>query len=225
MKVSLPLMVLVTVISLSTPVFSQSGETTVDYQKGDRIAATIELPYSASVVEDAIKIYMEKRGGKSDHIKSFDVYRNTRLDENDAELVDVHYKVDRKIFKERESTVVYLLLGRPGENIGARTIEDRFKVSDSKELLNRMAPYIDAYNLDVQIKKQEEVVKKSEKRLLNLKDDQYDLEKKLRSLQDKITQNKNDQQVQTEDLNRQKDALNVILNKKEVSQGSKLTKQ
>ena len=108
---------------------------------------------------------------------------------------------------------------------GARTIDDRFKVSDSKELLNRIAPYIDAYNLDVQIKKQEEVVKKSEKRLLNLKDDQYDLEKRLKSVQDKITQNKNDQLLQTEDLNRQKDTLNAILNKKEVSQGNKLSKQ
>jgi hypothetical protein len=225
MKLSLPLMVLVTVISLSTPVFSQSGETTVDYQKGDRVAATIEFPYSAEIVEDAIKQYMERKGGKSDHIKSFDVYRNTRLDENDPEIVDVHFKVDRKIFKERESSVVFLLLGRPGENIGARTIDDRFKVSDSKELLNRIAPYIDLYNLDVQIKKQEEVVKKSEKRLLNLKDDQYDLEKRLKTLQDKITQNKNDQLLQTEDLNRQKESLNVILNKKEVSQGNKLSKQ
>ncbi len=225
MKLSLPLMVIVTVISLSTPVFSQSGEITVEYQKGDRIAATIEFPYSASVVEDAIKMYMEKKGGKSDHIKSFDVYRNTRLDENDPEIVDVHFKVDRKIFKERESSVVFLLLGRPGENIGARAIDDRFKVSDSKELLNRMAPYIDAYHLDVQIKKQEEVVKKSEKRLLHLKDDQYDLEKRMKSLQDKITQNKNDQLLQSEDLNRQKDTLNAILNKKEISQGSKLTKQ
>ncbi len=61
MKVSLPLMVMVTVISLSTRAFSQSGETTVDYQKGDRIAATIELPYSAEIVEDAIKQYMEKK--------------------------------------------------------------------------------------------------------------------------------------------------------------------
>lgn len=218
-------MVLVTVISCSSPAFSQAGETRVEYQKGDRVAATIELPYTAEVVEDAIKQYMSKKGGKSDHIKSFDVYRSTRLDENDAEIVDVHFKVDRKIFKERESSVIYLLIGRPGENISARTIDDRFKVTDSKELLNRMAPYIDAYNLDVQIKKQEDVVKKSEKRLLNLKDDQYDLEKRLKTLQDKIAQNKNDQTLQTEDLNRQKDTLNAILNKKEVSGGAKLSKQ
>jgi len=224
MKVSLPLMVLVTVISLSSPVFSQSGETKVEYQKSDKVAATIELPYSSEIVEDAIKEYMEKKGGKSDHVKSFDVYRNTKLDQTDAEIVDVHFKVERKIVKERESCVVYLLIGRPGENIGARTEDDRFKVNDAKELLNRMAPYIDAYNLDVLVKKQEEVVKKSEKRLLNLKDDQYDLEKRLKALQDKIAQNKSDQQLQTDDLTRQKDTLNTILNKKEVTAG-KLSRQ
>lgn len=223
MKVSLPLMVLVTVITLSTPVFSQSGETNVEYQKSDKIAATIELPYTASVVEDAIAEYMGKKGGKSDHYKSFDIYRNTRLDDKDPEIVDVHYRVDRKVVKDHETAVVYLLLARPGENVGARSSDDRFKVTESKELLNTMAPYIDAYNLDVQIKLQQEVVKKSEKKLLNLKDDQYDLEKKLKNLQEKIAQNKNDQLLQTEDLNRQRDALNAIQTRKEVSQG-KLSK-
>jgi hypothetical protein len=219
MKISLPLMVLVTFISLSSPVFSQSGETKVEYQKSDKIAATIELPYSSEVVEDAIKEYMGKKGGKSDRVKSFDVFRNARLAENDPEIVDVHFKVDRKIVKERETSIVYLLIGRPGENVGARTSDDRFKVRDAKELLNTMAPYIDGYNLEVQIKKQEEVVKKSEKRLLHLKDDQYDLEKKLKALQDKLTQNKNDQLLQTEDLNRQKDTLSAIQNKKDITQG------
>ena len=81
MKVSLPLMVIVTVILLNSPVFSQSGETKVEYQKSDKIAAIIELPYSSEVVEDAIKEYMGKKGGKSDRVKSFDVYRNARLAE------------------------------------------------------------------------------------------------------------------------------------------------
>ncbi|MBO9199100.1 MULTISPECIES: hypothetical protein [Niastella] len=224
MKVSLPLMVLVTVITVSTPVFSQSGETKIEFQKGDKVSAIIELPYSARVVEEAIQQWMEKKGGKSDRVKSFDVFRNTRLDKDEPEIVDVYYKVDRKVAKDKETATVYLLIGRPGENVGLRTEDDHFKIAESKELLNKMAPYIDAYNLEVQVKLQEEVVKKSEKKLLNLKDDQYDLEKKIKNLQDKLAQNKNDQQVQTDDLNRQKEALNVIQNKKDTSQG-KLSKQ
>ncbi|OQP47107.1 hypothetical protein A4H97_06235 [Niastella yeongjuensis] len=225
MKVSLPLMVLVTVITLSTPVFSQSGETKVEFQKGDKISAIIELPYTARVVEDAIQEYMEKKGGKSDRVKSFDVYRNSRLDKDEPEIVDVYYRVDRKVTKDKEAATVYLLIGRPGENVGARAEDDHFKIAESKELLNKMAPFIDAYNLDVQIKLQEDVVKKSEKKLLSLKDDQSDLEKKIKSLQDKLAQNKNDQQLQTDDLNRQKEALNLIQNKKDTSNQGKLSKQ
>jgi len=219
MKVSLPIMVIVTVIFLNTPVFSQSGETKVEYQRSDKLAASIEFPYTSEVVEDAIKEFMEKKGGKSDHVKSFEVYRNTHVAENDPEICDVHFKVDRKVVKERETCIVYMLIGRPGENVGARTADDRFKITESKELLNKIAPYVDAYNLEVQIKKQEEVVKKSEKRLLNLKDDQYDLEKRLKALQDKLTQNKNDQLFQNEDLTRQKESLSTIQNKKDISQG------
>src|SRR5204862_7701026 len=105
-------------------------------------------------------------------------------------------------------------IGRPGENIAVRTSDDRFKVSEAKELLNRMQPGIEAYNLNVEIKKQEDQVKKAEKRLLNLKDDQMDLEKKLKALQDKLAQNKNDQNLQTDELNRQKGFLLAIQSQK-----------
>ena len=62
MKVSLPLMVLVTVLSLSSPVFSQSGETKVEFQKGDKVSAIIELPYTARVVEDAVPYLVDRNG-------------------------------------------------------------------------------------------------------------------------------------------------------------------
>lgn len=218
MKLSLPLPVLLLTSFLHTAVFSQSGEGKIEYQKGDKIAAVIELPYSSSVVEDGIKEYMEKKGAKTDRSKGFDVYRNAHV--LMGELCDVHCKVERKIERDRESSIVYMLIGRPGENIGARPADDRFKVSEAKELLNNMAPSIDAYNLDVQIKQQQEQVKKAEKKLLNLKDDQYDLEKRVKNLQDKLASNKNDQLLQTEELNKQKDALNVMLNKKAITQGT-----
>jgi hypothetical protein len=219
MKLSLPLICLLTTTIFHTTVFSQSGEGKIEYQKGNKVAAVIELPYTSNIVEDAIKQYMEKKGAKSDRYKSFDVYRNTHLLENDPEMLDVHCKVERKIEKDRESSIVYVLIGRPGENIGVRPSEDRFKVGEAKELLNKMAPSIDAYNLDVKIKMQQEQVKKAEKKLLNLKDDQYDLEKKLKALQEKLAQNKNDQMVQTDELTRQKETLSTILNKRDITLG------
>lgn len=215
MKLSLPLIGLLTTIIFHTPVFSQSGESKIEFQKESKLAAVIELPYTSDIVEGAIKEYMEKKGTKGDRFKSFALFRNTRLDE----MCDVYCKVERKIKNDRESSVVYMLIGRPGENIAVRTADDRFKVSEAKELLNKMAPSVDAYNLDVQIKKQEEQVKKAEKRLLSLKDDQYDLEKRIKALQDKLALNKNDQLVQTEELTKQKEALNIIVQKKDITMG------
>jgi hypothetical protein len=208
---------LLTVLCLTwhCSVFSQSGESKIDYQKGAKIAAILEMPYAAELVEDAIKDYMEKKGAKSDRHKSFAVYRNSRINEDQNELCDVHCKVERKAQKNRESCIIYMIIGRPGENIAVRPSDDRFKVAEAKELLNRMAPAIDAYKIDVDIKRQEELVKKTEKKLLSLKDDQYDLEKKLKALQVKLEQNKNDQLVQNDELVRQKEVLNSIMSKKQ----------
>jgi hypothetical protein len=217
MKLSLPLAILAFSSFLQNPVFSQSGEGKIEYQKGDKVAAVIELPYSYMIVEGGIKEFMEKKGGTNSRSKGFEVYRSTHA--LDGELCDIHCKVDRKIESNRESSVIYMLIGRPGENIAARPSTDHFKVDEAKELLNKLASSIDGYSLEVQIKKQEEQVKKAEKRLLSLKDDEYELERKIKALQDKLALNKNDQMVQTEELNKQKDALNVIVNKKEITQG------
>jgi len=221
MKLSLPLAILAFSSFLQSPVFSQSGEGKIEYQKGDKVAAVIELPYAYTIVEGGIKEFMESKGGTNSRYKGFEVYRSTHA--LDGELCDIHCKVDRKIESNRESSVIYMLIGRPGENIAARPSNDHFKVDEAKELLNKLASSIDGYSLEVQIKKQEEQVKKAEKRLLSLKDDQYELERKIKALQDKLALNKNDQMVQTEELNKQKDALNVIVNKKEITQGGPKT--
>lgn len=218
MKASLPLAILLFTIFFHTTVFSQSGESKIEFQKEHKLAATIEFPYTSDIVEGAIKDFMEKKGSKGDRFKSFDLFRNTRLPDIDENL-DVYCKVERKIENDRESSVVYVLMGRPGENIAVRTSEDRFKVTEAKEFLNKLAPSIDAFNLDVQIKKQQEQVRKAEKRLLNLKDDQYELERKIKALQDKLALNKNDQLLQTDELTKQKETLNTIINKKDVTLG------
>src|ERR1044072_1359724 len=123
MKASLPLAILLLSVFIHTTVFSQSGESKVEFQKEHKLAATIELPYTADIVEGAIKDFMEKKGSKGDRFKSFDLFRNTRLPDIDENL-DVYCKVERKIENDRESSVVYVLMGRPGENIGVRSSED-----------------------------------------------------------------------------------------------------
>jgi hypothetical protein len=211
MKPTLPLLTLLAVTTLHVHSYSQAGETKIEYQKGDKIVAALELPYSPDVIQDAVKDAMVKKGCKTDRAKGFDVYRNIRLNEKDQEMSDVHCKVESK---NKDASVLYLLIGRPGENIGVRTTSDRYKIDEAKSLLNHIKPTIDAYNLEVEIRNQEEVVKKWEKRLQNLEEEKQELEKKAKALQDKLEQNRLEQKTQSEETTKQKMMLTVLKQKR-----------
>ena len=132
---------------------SQSYEGTVGYQKKDEKAIIIEFPYPASVVEDAIVDKMEKLGLKKKESKGFLVYKNAILTDISSEPADYMIKVERKSRKDRDESIVYLLISRNDENIIARS--DALINSNAKTFLDRLSPDVDAFNLEVQIKDQE----------------------------------------------------------------------
>jgi hypothetical protein len=211
MKPLLPLLTLLAVTTCSVRTYAQAGEGKVEYQKGDKIAATLNLPYAPEIIEDAVKDALVKKGCKTDRSKGFDVFRNMKLNEREQEMSDVHCRVESN---GKDASVLYLLVGRPGENIGVRTTSDRYKIEEAKSLLNQIKPSIDAYNLEMEIKHQEEVVQKWEKRLQNLEEDKQDLEKKIQSLQDKLEENRLEQKRQAEETTKQKMMLTVLKQKR-----------
>lgn len=215
MKPSLPLQPLLLLLLFYLPSFSQSKTGTVDYSKGEKMAATVDLPYNADVVQEAIKDFLSKKCTKSDRSKGFDIYRYTKLHENDPELNDVHCKVESKGKKDNES-VVYLLIGRPGENISVRTADDYYKHEEAKKLLNQMLPGIEAYKLESEIRDQEEIVRKEEKKLSGLVDDQKDLEKRIKNLQDKLEENKLDQKKLADEAARQRSMLDNMKGRRKI---------
>jgi len=216
MKTSIPFSALLIALLAFNTARSQgyAAEGKIEYQKGDKIAAVLEMPYSTDVVEDAIKEYMDKQGLSRDHSKGFDVFRNAKPRIGDPEISDLHFRVEKKSRKEKEASVVYLLIGRPGENMSLRTGDDRYKIDVAKEYLNRMAPSIDAYNLELEIKSQEEIVKKAEKKKEDLEDDQKDLEKKIKNLQSKLEENKGTQKNQSDEVLKEKTALEMLKGKR-----------
>ena len=96
---------------------AQSYEGTVDYQKKDEKAIIIEFPYPPSVVEDAIISKLEKMGFKKKESKGFLVYKNVVLTDISAEPADYMIKVERKSRKDKDESIVYLLINRNDENI------------------------------------------------------------------------------------------------------------
>ena len=73
-----------------------------------------------------------------------------------------------------------------------------------------LAPDVDAFNLEVQIKDQENTVSKAEKKLKDLQDDQESMEKKIKKLQDDLKENAKDQQNQQKEIEKQKQALESL---------------
>jgi len=194
---------------------AQSYEGTVDYQKKSEKAIIIEFPYPPSAVEDAIIEKMEKLGFKKKESKGFLVYKNVALTDISAEPADYMIKVERKSKKEKDESIVYLLISRNDENIIARS--DALINSNTKTFLNNLSPDIEAYNLEVQIKDQQNTVEKAEKKLKNLQDDKESMEKKIKKLQDDLQENAKDQADQQKDIEKQKQILEALRGKRKIS--------
>lgn len=200
----------------STRVAAQvaATEAKVEHTKGNKIAAVIELPYPVEEVEAAIATHFSKKGGKGDKVKGYQIYRNMKVSDEEVELNDLHFKVERKSRKESNITLVYLLVGRPSENVGARSEVDRHKINEAKAFLNQLTPSVESHHLDVQIKAQEDVMSKSVKKNLQLIDEQKQLEEKIKALQLKLDANKIEQQKQSEELTKQQEVLDAMKSRK-----------
>lgn len=208
----LPLFSLLTLSFTSVAAFAQSNamEGKVTYSKSSKVAAVIEFPYPVEEVEQAIRNMMAEKGQKPDRSKEFLVFRSATLLSHANELHDLHFKVERKSRKDKNSSLVYLVVGRPSENIALRTESDRHKVDEGKELLNNILPHVEKHHLSVQINTQSTSLDKMRKSLKGLESGQIDNEKKLKQLQDKIAKNKQDQEKLRIDIAREEEVLNAM---------------
>jgi peptidoglycan hydrolase CwlO-like protein len=191
---------------------AQSYEGSIDYQKKDQKAMIIEFPYSPSVVEDAIIEKMEKLGYKKKESKGFLVYKDAVISDISAEPADYMIKVERKSRKEKDESIVYLLMNKGEENLIARS--DALVNSNAKTFLNALAPHVEAFNLEREILGQEAVVAKAEKKLRQLIIDQQDMEKKIKKLQDDIKDNQKDQEDQQKQIENQQQTLEAMRGKR-----------
>lgn len=187
-----------------------STEGRVEYQKGYKTAAVIELPYKPDVVENAVKDYMLKRGVKEQKSRGFQAFKGARLSPTDGEVADMYFKVERKSRRDANISNIYLLVGRPNENVALRTAEDRYRVDDARSFLNEMAPAIEAFDLETSISEQEQTVAKVEKKLKSLEDDEKSLQKRISDLQEKLTENRRDQETQRAELSKQRSASDAM---------------
>jgi hypothetical protein len=175
-------------------------EGTIEYQKGVKRAAVIELPFAPDVVEGALKQHLAKTGVKEERLKGMQVFKNARLTPTDGEAADLYFKVEKKSRRDDNSSVVYLIMGRPNENVALRTADDAYRIQDAKAFLGSFQPQAATFELERNISRNEDNIKKSERKMSDLQDDRKRLEKKI--------------QEQEQELNRLKTERESLLGKR-----------
>jgi hypothetical protein len=203
---------LVLFLLFSLAAAAQSYEGSITYLKKDLRSMQIDFPYPSDQVEDVIAQKLEKLGYRKKESKGFLVYKNIVLEDISREPADYLIRIEQKSRKEKDETIVYLIVMHNDENLLDRG--DAIINSNIKTFLNRLAPEVEAYHLEQEIKTQEELVLKAEKKSRNLQEDQQSLEKKIKNLQDDLRDNARDQESQQKELERQRQSLEAMKGKR-----------
>ena len=204
---------------LSSLTFSQAQIGTVEYRKKDRQALVIYSQYPPDLVVDAIMQRMEQAGNKGKEDKAFLSkssvleFKNASIPEFNIRGVDMVFKVEPRNKKEKDESVVYLILMK-GVDDFVTTASDPELIESSKNFLSSHKPRIEAQNLEMEIGKQDEVVRKEEKKLESMLQEQLELEKKVKAFQDKLLLNKKDQESQAALIANQKTILENMKGKR-----------
>lgn len=196
-------------------IYGQAQEGRVEYQNSQQPAAVIELPYAPDLVNAAMNDYLSKKGkSRGNNLKGFTNFRNTQLAKNDSANADLYFRVERKSKQDKETSIISLLLTMPKEGGATANNVHYLNMEQAKIYLNELIPAIEAYNLEVQIKDQNQAVIKAESKYKNLTDDGADLEKKRVTIEKKIQDNKREQQTQATEVENQKQKLMVWINQR-----------
>jgi hypothetical protein len=197
---------------ITSPAFAQAYESSIDYGKKKQDAFVIDYAFSPEAAENAIVAKLEKLGYKPkeekgflNKDKGFKIYKSAYITEANSASLDYLFKVERKSRKDKDEATIYMVMQKDGSNIKSSMTAD--DVDRAKAFLTNLRPNVEAANLELQIKAQEEVVAKAEKKLSSLKTDQVDLEKK-------IAKNKEDQLNTEKDIITQKTSLDTLRSKR-----------
>ncbi len=192
---------------------SQAIYTQADYNKVKKPALLSELPFSDNTVKDAVVDFMKTNGYKQEKNKDYLVFKGVSLSKLGPGQYDLYFKISEKSRKEKDKSTVTMFISKGYENfVGADTEPDL--INNGKNFLDNLLQITAAYDLELQIKSQEEAVKKTERRLQELMNDQSDLKTKIAKLQDALAQNESNQTDQQTEIEKQKQILETLVSKR-----------
>ncbi|UEG51089.1 hypothetical protein LK994_06320 [Ferruginibacter lapsinanis] len=207
--------ILVSLSLLFINVFTKAQSTvgSVAFDKVNQSAVIGEFAFEENTTAEAIKAKFKSLGYSSKSSKGFDVYKGVKLAELGPDTYDLYVKVDRKSKKERDRSVVYLLITKGYDNFASEAT-DATLFANAKTFVNNLVVNIVATDLEKQIEEQENAVKKAEKKYNNAVDDGNNLEKKKRQLEQDIIDNQKDQANKKSEAEAQRQILETLKGKR-----------
>lgn len=198
------------ILSLSAAIVSaQAYEGKAEYDKKKQEAFVIQYHYSPDAVEMAVTQKMEKLGYRAKEEKGIFnkdrgalVYKNAYIKAISKEKLDYIIQIERKSRKENDESFLYLIILKD-DGSNAEATFDAADTRAAEDFLNDLQPDVEAANLEIQIKGQEDIVAKAEKKLRGLQDDKVELEQKLED-------NKRNQEDTQKDIENQKQLLDNL---------------
>lgn len=200
-------------IALSIVGFSQTRFTMAQFNKKDVPAVVGEIPYEENIVKNALDKNFEKMGYKGKKVKDYVLYSSVLLPELGTEPHDIYMMVEKKSRQEKGTTVVTFLISKGFETF-ANDVDDAALIGNTRVYLTNLRVVVAAYDLELQIETQENVLRKSEKKFENLTEDGVALLKKKKKIEEEIAQNNIDQAIQKNEKERQRQILETLKNKR-----------
>ncbi|MDB5203351.1 MAG: hypothetical protein JWQ27_2760 [Ferruginibacter sp.] len=189
-----------------SPLFAQTHIEKKEYQKIDRDILVNEIGFSEKLITDALTDTLEKLGYKGKSQKGYTVYQGVKLSSLGKESYDLYFSVERKSRKEKETSVVNMIVSKGFDNF-ATEAADRSLMENAKSFLNDLRNTVSAYELEQQINEQEQVIKKNEKKSAGLISDAESLEQKRKKMEQQIEDNKKDQAALVNEQQKQQQIL------------------
>jgi hypothetical protein len=168
--------------------FAQARTATADYNKTMQPAVEIEIPFEEKTVIKSLVEKIEKKGYKGKENNGYMVFKGVTMPELGAGTYDLYFKAERKSRKEKNITILTMLSSSGYEKFLSET-ENAELYNKMKDFLNAQTDNATAYDLELQIKEQQDATDKSAKKYTNSVEDGQDLVKKKEKLEKEIAEN------------------------------------
>jgi hypothetical protein len=203
------------IFSISLVTNAQTYEATAEFDKKKYPAFLAEYPYQVAAVENAMMKRFSKLGyrprtekGIFNKDKGYQIFAGSIMPDITEGQADFMIKVENKSRKGKDITLLTMIVLQGGEALGRSVSATR--ADKVKTYLGELVSDIEAENLELDIKAQEDAIIKAEKKLESLKSDEKDLEKKLEN-------NRRSQKDTENEIKAKKEGLEALKGKRVIA--------